>query len=432
MAALAFSSLTDNRMQDMYRYDRQLLQHTIRVIHIKRDKDDEQFRCSFSFLSLHEKSVTYNALSYVWGEQSNPSTIYVEGKPLRVTRNLHQALLQIRKSAYQAPLWVNAICINQTDEAEKTAQVRLMKTIFGEADLVINWLGHELPTDLSGRELMRQVVKVLGKPEYDDISQPEFELNAWGLPAFYTTEWVAVMHILSRPWFTRAWIIQELLVAQRSIFLCGPVELERDLVLDFAGNVKKFPTLKNALGLYSHAPIDCDRPSWENSTMLCDLVTLYKTFEKRRLVELLRYTRSFSATDPRDKVFALVGLADDISNDFIDYGNTESKVSFDVASFLLTDDSAKLPNALDLLSYVEHRDKPSDLPSWVPDWRSCPHNYIPIIDIIANKAVHARPCFTVHQDKVVGSSHILTVHAYTKIIETDCLTWRRVSAFADV
>ncbi|KAK7225101.1 hypothetical protein V2G26_013104 [Clonostachys chloroleuca] len=91
--------------------------------------------------------LSFNALSYVWGDPRVTKAILVNGHRILVTINLVSALeyapyhLRKSKHATSKKLWVDAICINQEDIAEKSRQVSLMKHIYSQSDIVLCWLG---------------------------------------------------------------------------------------------------------------------------------------------------------------------------------------------------------------------------------------------------------------------------------------------------
>jgi hypothetical protein len=70
---------------------------------------------------------------------------------------LRSALLQFRQDGRTEPLWINAICINQKNNEEKTAQVRKMRDIYKTAVLVISWLGEYETSDEEGFSLMKKI-----------------------------------------------------------------------------------------------------------------------------------------------------------------------------------------------------------------------------------------------------------------------------------
>ncbi|KAF2461212.1 heterokaryon incompatibility, partial [Lineolata rhizophorae] len=86
-------------------------------------------------------SPKYEALSYTWGDALDRHSIACEGKTIRVTANLLSALQHLRQPDVTRILWVDAVCINQGNIAERDAQVRMMGDIYRMAARVLVWLG---------------------------------------------------------------------------------------------------------------------------------------------------------------------------------------------------------------------------------------------------------------------------------------------------
>src|SRR5690242_3154228 len=112
----------------------------------------EQSRDLISCELIHEcldNVRPYAALSYVWGSPLPSRDIQIDGQRVPVGENLYQAVLQLREKD-ESVLWIDAICINQSDNSEKTTQVQLMREIYSRAHGVIVWLGCGNPeTDLA-------------------------------------------------------------------------------------------------------------------------------------------------------------------------------------------------------------------------------------------------------------------------------------------
>ncbi|OCK73738.1 hypothetical protein K432DRAFT_312159, partial [Lepidopterella palustris CBS 459.81] len=85
----------------------------------------------------------YFALSYAWGAQPNTEQIICNGKVLNVSPHLHEGLRSIGAASPGTRLWIDAICINQTSNAEKATQVAKMHHIYRKAQGVYVWLGKE-------------------------------------------------------------------------------------------------------------------------------------------------------------------------------------------------------------------------------------------------------------------------------------------------
>ena len=80
---------------------------------------------------------SYEALSYVWESADNPQLVFINDSEMSVKGNLHAALLHLRDPFIDRILWIDAICINQEDDEEKSHQVRLMAKIYAKASRVI-------------------------------------------------------------------------------------------------------------------------------------------------------------------------------------------------------------------------------------------------------------------------------------------------------
>jgi hypothetical protein len=83
----------------------------------------------------------YEALSYVWGDEDRAQSIIIDNRCLKITPNLHLALLHLRDDGIPRIIWVDAVCVNQTDRKEKESQIPLMPEIFARASCVLVWLG---------------------------------------------------------------------------------------------------------------------------------------------------------------------------------------------------------------------------------------------------------------------------------------------------
>lgn len=188
--------------------------------------------------------------------------------------------------------WTNLItqiCINQQDTAERNHQVRLMARIYSECIYVIVWL------DLSSLRAARRYSK---------------NRNAENTEA-----------ILRNRYFTRLWIVQEVMLPKKAHILCGHVWMDWDVLFKaalFAGFLEH-PTLSPMTYLlsnrYAHAePV---RPGY--SHLLCNL---------------LRQFSSMGCEDPRDKLYGMLGLISETLRPIVDYSNTREDVYLDAIRIL--------------------------------------------------------------------------------------------------
>jgi hypothetical protein len=82
----------------------------------------------------------YQALSYCWGDPDDRVAAILDNRRASITRNLNHALQYLRRQGY-GTVWVDAVCINQSDETEKSLQIRNMKQVYHQGANTISWLG---------------------------------------------------------------------------------------------------------------------------------------------------------------------------------------------------------------------------------------------------------------------------------------------------
>ena len=188
-------------------YPHELNGRTIRLLTVEPDEPSAPLRCQLSETCLDTNPTPYQALSYCWGANQNPVQITCNSHPLQVTPNLHSALHEYRRRGTQALLWVDAICINQSNTSERTSQVRMMDKIYTEAECVIVWLGEAQATD----EMALEFLKVIHA--YRDVQNPHlstdqvvFNLDARLAPIVPQECFDALAAFLLRPWFSRIWM----------------------------------------------------------------------------------------------------------------------------------------------------------------------------------------------------------------------------------
>jgi hypothetical protein len=106
----------------------------------------------------------YVALSYTWGEEPASAVILLEGRRFHVRPNLRACLKRMRKYGHEwRCIWVDAICINQSDDAEKNVQVSQMRKTYSEARQVVAWLGEDMNGDILLQETRREAWAALSK-----------------------------------------------------------------------------------------------------------------------------------------------------------------------------------------------------------------------------------------------------------------------------
>ncbi|KAK0314046.1 hypothetical protein LTR54_007930 [Friedmanniomyces endolithicus] len=169
--------------------------------------------CSLNTVRLTE--ATYTALSYVWGDPTVTKPMLVDGQQFQATVNLEAALRNLGKDLVGRPLWVDAICINQQDIAEKNQQVPLMGELYSRATGVVIWLGEsDLAVEMLVEGMAQEVPSLHAGVE--STSERQHEIGIRKREAMF-------MAIARRPWWKRIWVVQEALLSHEDpVFRCGP------------------------------------------------------------------------------------------------------------------------------------------------------------------------------------------------------------------
>ncbi|KAI0428216.1 heterokaryon incompatibility protein-domain-containing protein [Xylaria sp. FL1042] len=372
-------------------------------------------------------SLSYKALSYSWKNEDDAPDIAIicNLKPIHVSANLHAALRRMRMPNEVVWIWVDAICINQQDDAERAYQVGMMRDIYQNSSEVLIWLGESGSLDDMGDYILvnegpgsdapdnpnavvwfgdeRDIPKL--RAYFSPAAEEErarrsydgrrdifgtfcvLHLLASGVPVdkiwhlrhmSYSASIVnGLTAIMEKAWWGRIWVVQETVVAEKPIVyygnMCAPWRL-------FALAAVEYDTSRvrdNLDGLYSH--LNSGQILMQFTRVIMEIESTRRSWRKQEpLVPLtvLRKFRSRLATDPRDKVFAVLGLIRSWGRD--KSGQTIEEITPDYATrdhqifFNTTIKLIKNTRSLAALSGTLQRNvNQSLMPSWVTDW-NCP------------------------------------------------------------
>lgn len=196
-------------MADPSIYPHELAGRTIRLLAVEPGDRETPLRCQLAETYLDTTSISYYALSYCWGPNHSLIEITCNSRPLFVTPNLHAFLLEYRHRGTNIPLWVDAICIDQSNNSERTSQVRMMDQIYSRADCVVVWLGEAKATDRLAVDVLRLIHVVWAstpKVSHLDHSRDVLAHDAWLSSNVPQVSWNALAAFLLRPWFSRMWM----------------------------------------------------------------------------------------------------------------------------------------------------------------------------------------------------------------------------------
>jgi hypothetical protein len=193
--------------------------------------------------SKKEMHSTYVALSYCWGQKDseNSSRIELEGQTFEVTPNLYSALRRLRSQTTKIYLWVDALCINQANTEERNDQVSRMNTIYQNATLVVCFLGEEEKESDIAMEFLLNLEEAEHKASW---LRENWSENS--KPQVY-----ALQALLSRKYWKRVWIMQEIVLAQHVYICCGKYIISWESLAAFLVPPSKGEFSGTAAELYS-------------------------------------------------------------------------------------------------------------------------------------------------------------------------------------
>ncbi|KAJ4012443.1 hypothetical protein NW752_008136 [Fusarium irregulare] len=397
----------------------------------------------------------YKALSYVWGEGGKAESIWVVGSPgksgeasIPITESLDTALRHLRRPNETVTLWIDQICINQADNKEKGEQIAMMGRVYSAASQVVVWLGPRADSSddlMDGWQEVGQRARDFGLESYmtpegfhamkpimrnenptDETTIRFQDLLKHAVDVFAPLlRKTALKAWFERPYFSRVWVIQEFCLCSDTVFVCGArtvavelIKLALTILHIVVGNMLdgQFPDLSEP----EFPAEQLDDVSEETITRLFSCRSRQQNGRGDELHMLLR--RMFvghdtRATQYRDRVFALLGLAVDAEELGIqvDYECSTERVLAQTAVALIK------AGQVDMLCYSQLPKLPDlvGLPSWVPDWRSnlrYPFYYLKPI----NERMNQHLFFASGNDSIVepvkpatGSPFILGLRGYT-------------------
>jgi hypothetical protein len=326
----------------------------VRLVQLPPGDPDGDIWCSMLPHRLSE-APEYEAVSYCWGDSNDRTVIQCDGKTLEIQSNLKDFLLRTRAKGYPRTLWIDSICVNQADDVEKGGQVLRMKDIYERAMNTLIWLGKEENDSMLGLYFAKKLSDAFFADK--EVSRLWYKVSA-DMFSVWNPGWVPFLRLFERAWFTRSWIVQEVVVSKDAYIICGSKAIPWDtLVAALIRTVLHHPwvgevyTMKN-IDFVLHLKI---------SQME------YKEGVQTDHYRILARHREAEAGDPRDKIYAFHGLSCQQS---LERGDIRPDYTISTEELYVRVARATLEasNDLDPLS-IPRIPSSLSLPSWVPDWR---------------------------------------------------------------
>lgn len=341
----------------------------------------------------------YFALSYVWGSPADPKHITLQGHRFPVTRNLHSALRRLRKPHMGLRVWIDALCMNQSDPKEKAGQVALMTRIYQQAEFVkadvAPTFGDEEGLDRILRTILRvgrksaaleeaqpgndlesrQARRAAGVRENLSLTSTEHGMEYQGLPPGDDPFWLPWRQLFSSPYFRRVWILQEYALAASITFMIGGLEIDTGLLETCIRLLQGYSVAANML--YTGVGNRDDVESLGLSVL--GMVSAQSMFVERkhahqpgeggdadnRLIFKLQRGRILLSSQARDKVFAMMGIASD-GDSFKDLITYSPEVTVRDICLRFAKRFVERGDGIEMLYQARRTPLVPGSPSWVP------------------------------------------------------------------
>ena len=378
---------------DVYREPNNDFKKQIRVLEIHAGAGTEDIRCTLSSICLTEEEpqTKYETISYVWGDKRKRAYLFVNDVHMDAPASSIRVLQRMRLRHKSRVVWIDAICINQTDIEERNQQVEMMGMIYAKAVRNLIWLGEE---DCDTAEAIYSIAAISTDIEHEakdsgglrNILYPSppgqgapNSGGGWG-PRISGTglavevDQQALRRFFSSAWFSRLWVCQEAALSPESVCYKG----------NFESGLKD--VLKAALWIrykQRYLPLTWDACT-ERAADLADWAdrnigyfrNLYGSTVPPgiALASLLWSLRNFEAGDDRDRIFAVIGLCEAYSQTrtkIVPNYRTDTADAFRTATKFIMEDNGDLRIFRDICRRLDDEDDESTFTTWVCryDWK---------------------------------------------------------------
>ncbi|KAK6720964.1 hypothetical protein SNK05_004058 [Fusarium graminearum] len=319
----------------------------IRVLQVESGDILESLSCSLvNYADATEQGWT--CLSYTWGTEPPSKDITINGTSFPVRPNVYNFLRQAQRQGL-TNLWIDSICINQSDTNERNAQVRLMSQIFSDAKLVIVWLGQTSPA-------LERAIKHL------DSSFPADTVTIRAAEAqpvccqLSPAECSSLFEACGAAIWTRRWVKQEIMLPEKVVLYCGQASISTNVFFAIMDGLVDYATLHNHTAPVPE-PSDSIQPDFsveeQDEPKACfydsrnfdqlhrhcaNVLAFYSTIRakgrQKQLPMLLKMFQDSDCTDFHDHVYAFRGLMERGLEFPVDYNMVNIDVFLETLDFL--------------------------------------------------------------------------------------------------
>lgn len=368
-----------------------------RLLCIFPGRSSDPIVCTTSVIDSAEAAGRYDALSYCWGSQDRTRLVNCDNTSFSVTPNLESALKRIRAPDVARNFWIDQLCIDEDNLPEKEMQLGLMANIYRRSRKLLIWLGDDGDDSRKAYKIVDRLLRLEPHSSHgdndgnDNLPQRTIgsigldQLKSHGLPGPKDTGWQELRALLSRPWFSRIWTIQEGAVATKSDFLWGKehsISWQHMLSTIILVRERLPKTLLGSDFIFRGLPADS----------IYRIGTITRTLEDGTQFDLFNLAliyKAYGASRPQDKLYALLNISN--ASQTAEYGQSSETLFHEMAYQSIDRVYQEISRRPEDLSQQQWHPYPEisqgphlrmvalicaagianqqlSLPSWVPDW----------------------------------------------------------------
>jgi hypothetical protein len=306
--------------------------------------------------NLKDDAPTYIAISYVWGPIARDQEVTCNNTPMSVTTSAFEAITALRPYLHDKLFWIDSLCINQDDDAEKGHQISLMSSIFRSAKSVAIWLGGEANDSAIAMSEVDRLAELLPTVPYQ--KDATIQSKQYGMPKLDDPVWQIIGNLYQRPWFIRLWTFQEIVLALNADVYCGAASVTWEKIATVA---KELHRLDLCMMAYGGKLTDRRGDGFTSVVLTCEAKNMMAEYGYVDSSRLVGYSRRKLCSLPKDRIFAMLSLSSPgIQRTFkTSYTESTREAYIDYGRACLQDDNLML-----YLSIGSTRQSDFNLPSW--------------------------------------------------------------------
>ncbi|KAJ4090230.1 hypothetical protein NW756_006587 [Fusarium oxysporum] len=290
----------------------------IRVLFIQPGVNEDTLVASFELLDLNTANIRFEAISYQWSECGcQKASIRLGGEQMSINAYLRNILLHLRREQHIRVVWADALCINQSDHAERLQQVSIMQKIYSQAFRVIGFVGK----DYTHASMCFNAINALTSAWFEVRKSFGHDSTSSTPGNIYSrvmneASIGRIVEVFQSGYWKRLWVVQELVSSRRAIIRWGDAEMSWTLLglaTTLIRNNKSLMTMFNRIDKSKKSPGPFQgspdaRTGLMNAYLMYRMSSTQFRGDSMSFLDVLRLTRNFDVSERLDRIYAILGL----------------------------------------------------------------------------------------------------------------------------